>query len=408
MAVHYDPRDPAVIADPYPVLRRLQDEEPAHWSAALGGWVLTRYADVRDSLKDPRLSADRITPFLDHLPTAQRGEIGALGEMLGRWIVFMDPPRHTRLRALMNKAFTSRALTALRPRVAAIVEDLIDGFAARGEADLIRDFAYPLPATVIAGMVGVPEGDLDRFKAWSNDLAAFVGSALETPDKRIRAQRSVVVMTEYFREVISRRRRYPPAGPDTTIIDLLIAAEERGDALSEAELVANAVLLLFAGHETTTNLFGNGMLALLRNPHQLARLAADPALAEPAVEELLRYDGPLGAVTRVAAAPATIHGRAIAPGDRVFAMLHAANRDPRQFPEPDRLDLTRAANRHVVFGYGIHFCLGAPLARMEGQIGFPALLRRLHGIELAEPAPEWTDSLVLRGVKSLPIRFHAG
>ncbi len=410
MAVEFNPRDPAVIENPYPTFRRLREADPVHRSEALGAWVLTRYDDVRATLNDPRLSADRITPYLDHLSPEKRRQVACVGPMLQRWAVFMDPPGHTRLRALMNKAFTSSALAALRPRVEAIVERLAERLVAAGdgaEVDFIAEFAYPLPATVIAGMVGVPDSDLDQFRAWSDDLAPLVGSALRTPDKLGLAERSAREMTEYFRAVIDHRRRHPPAAEEQTIIDHMIAAEEKGDALSEAELVANAVLLLFAGHETTTNLLANGLMALMHHPAECARLVAEPGLAPSAVEEFLRYDGPVAAVARIAREPVSIDDVEIAPGDRVFCMLNAANRDPRQFPDPDRLDLTRQANRHVIFGYGIHFCLGAPLARMEGQIAFPVLLRRLSDIEPGTEAPTWTDSLVLRGVDRLPIRFRA-
>ncbi|MDH3739039.1 MAG: cytochrome P450, partial [Alphaproteobacteria bacterium] len=350
-------------------------------------------------------SADRITPFLDHLPADERAALAHVGAMLGRWAVFVDPPLHTRLRALMNKAFTSSALAALRPRIAAIVEDLLDAYVESDNPDFIAGFAYPLPATVIAGMVGVPDSDLDLFKSWSDDLATFVGSAQATPDKRERAERSAAEMTDYFGSIIAERRRHPVA--DQTIIDHMIAAREGDDALSEAELVANAVLLLFAGHETTTNLFGNGLLALLRHPDQLAILAADPTLATGAVEEILRYDGPIGTITRVGLEDVVLHGRTIKAGERVFSMIHAANRDPRRFEDPHRFDITRKDNRHIVFGYGIHFCLGAPLARMEGEIGLPALIDKLRDIELLDADPPWHDSLVLRGVKSLPIAFRA-
>ncbi len=405
MLPEYDPSDPAMVANPYPVFQRLQDDDPVHWSADLNAWVLTRYDDVRAALSDPRLSADRINPFLDHLPADERAAVAAVGAMLGRWAVFVDPPLHTRLRSLMNKAFTKSALAALRPRIAAIVERLLDEFVASGDPDFIAGFAYPLPATVIAGMVGVPDSDLDLFKSWSDDLATFVGSAQATPDKRQRAERSAVEMTAYFGEVIDHRRRHPAA--DQTIIDHMIAARDGGDALSEAELVANCVLLLFAGHETTTNLFGNGLLALLRNPDQFALLAADPSLVAGAIEEILRYDGPIGTTTRVALEDVALDGGTIKAGDRVFSMIHAANRDPRHFDDPHRFDIRRTDNRHIVFGFGIHFCLGAPLARMEGKIGLAALVRKLENIELLDPDPPWRDSLVLRGVTTLPIACQA-
>jgi cytochrome P450 len=250
-------------------------------------------------------------------------------------------------------------------------------------------------------MLGVPLADLDRFKLWSDDLALFVGSAQITAEKYARAERAAVEMGGYFRALAAERRREPRED----LLSELVAAEAEGQQLSEDELVASAILLLFAGHETTTNLLGTGLLHLLRHPEALARLKADPALAESAVEEMLRYDGPIAAMTRVAAAPLTLGGRQIARGDRVFAMLNAANRDPGIFAEPERFDIARAPNRQIGFGYGIHFCLGAPLARLEGRIAFPRLLARLDDVALEDGPLVWSDSLVLRGLKSLPIRF---
>ena len=402
MAVDYDPRRPEEISNPFPSFARLRAADPVHWSDILGGWVLTRYRDVRGALFDRRLSADRITPFRDHLAPAQRAEIKDLLATLGLWAVFNDPPDHTRRRALLNKAFTPRAVAALRPAIEAIVEHLIDALDGRREFDLIAEFAYPLPATVIAGMIGVPAADLDRFKLWSDDIAAFVGSALATPNKRERALRGVRDMADYFRAMVAEHR----ARPREDILSALIAAEEQGAVLSEDEIVASSILLLFAGHETTTNLIGNGMLALLRHPQELAALRQRPALISSAVEEMLRYDGPTQAMTRVALEEVVLEGasgerRVIRRGDRIFAILNAANRDPEVFVEPDHFIAERADNRHISFGYGPHFCLGAPLARLEAEIGVTALLRRLPALELAENNPVWSDSFVLRGVKAL-------
>ncbi|HXZ02468.1 MAG TPA: cytochrome P450 [Stellaceae bacterium] len=401
MAVDYDPRRPEEIADPFPSFARLRAEDPVHWSDILGGWVLTRYRDVRAALADRRLSADRITPFRDHLERRQRAEIADLLATLGMWAVFNDPPAHTRRRALLNKAFTPRA-AGLRATVATIVERLIDGVAGRAAFDLIADFAYPLPATVIAGMIGVPAADLDRFKRWSDDIAAFVGSALATPDKRGRAERGTREMAGYFRTLLAERR----ARPRDDVLSALIAAEEEGRGLGEEEIVAAAILLLFAGHETTTNLIGNGVLALLRHPDELAALRAAPERMAEAVEEMLRYDGPTQAMTRIALEDVDFAGAAGEPrrvrrGDRLFLLLNAANRDPEIFAEPERFRLARGDGRHLAFGYGPHFCLGAPLARLEAEIGIGALLRRLPRLALAEERPDWSDSFVLRGVKAL-------
>lgn len=398
----YDPRRPEIMADPYPAYARLRTTSPVYWSPVLKGWVLTRYSDVRAALFDTRLSADRITPFMDSLPPARRVALSGLEKILTRWAVFVDPPAHTRLRGLMNKAFTPRAIERLRPRIAAIVDELIDTVAGRSRADLIADFAYPLPATVIAGMLGVPAADIDRFKKWSDDLAAFVGGAQATPQKYERACYGLSEMDAYFREII-RARRQSPVQDD--VIGGLIAAEEHGRVLSEDELVATSVLILFAGHETTANLIGNGMIALLRHPAELAKFRARPEIAESAIEELLRYDSPAASVTRVAREAVQYGSRRIAGGDRLFLMINAANRDPAQFADPDRLDLERPDNRHIAFGYGPHYCIGAPLARLEGEIAFTRLLARWRDIELESEALEWSDNLVLRGVKAIPLRF---
>ena len=404
-AVAFDPMQRAIIDDPFPALRELCEHDPVHWSPQLGGWVLTRYETIRTALRDPRFSADRIRPFIDHLPARERALLEGLGRNLSLWAVFNDPPAHTRLRGLMNKAFTSRAVSSLRPRVRAIVDGLLDKVAARGEMDVIRDFAYPLPATVIADMLGVPRPDVELLKQWSDELNAFVGGARATPDKYRIAARGIAEMTDYFSRFLVERRKRP--GEDVT--SALIAAEDRGEALSAEELVACCVLLLFAGHETTTHLMGNGLLALLRHPDQLADFRAhldDPELAASAVEEMLRYDGPSLSQVRVMAEDAELEGKRLRQGERVFLMLAAANRDPRVFADPDRFDIRRSDNRHLTFGFGIHFCLGAPLARMEGQVAFPALLRRFAAIELRDANPRWSDNLVMRGMHHLPVGFR--
>jgi cytochrome P450 len=388
-----------MVADPYPAWERLREEDPVHWSESLGGWVLTRYADVRAALADVRLSADRITPFLSRRGPTATEAVEALLRRLGLWVVFTDPPIHTRLRGVLGRAFTGRAIELRRSRVEGIVGWLLDRAAAAGEFDVIRDFAYPLPVAVIGDLLGIPPEDHERLKAWSDELAIFVGSALTTPDKDERAARGVAELHEYFEHVVARRR----AVPADDLVTALLAAEQRDDGLSQAELVASCVLLLFAGHETTTNLIGNSVLALLRNSAAARTWREDPALTASAVEELLRFDGPTAAMVRVAREDLPIDGRVVHRGDRLFLMINAANRDPRQFHEPDRLDLRRADNRHLAFGHGIHFCLGAPLARLEGQVALPALLARFSGLSPRGEGPEWLDSLVFRGMRSLPV-----
>jgi cytochrome P450 len=401
-ALQFSLADPAVNADPFPIFRRLQDEDPVHWSDAIRGWNITRYDDVRAIALDREMSADRVRPFFEVLPTDEQRKLADLQHYLTLWAVFKDPPDHTRLRGLMNRAFTPRAVEALRPNVERIVDDLLDAIVERGEADLIADFAYPLPASVIMDMLGVPRSDLGVMKVWSDDIALFVGIARTTPGKHARAQAGTREMAAYFRRLVAERRK----APRDDMISALIAAEEQAQHLSEDEIVATCILLLFAGHETTTNLIGNGTLAMLRHPEQLAKLRARPELAAGAVEECLRYDGPSGALARVVAVEQEIGGRRLKQGDRVYAWMNAANRDPRRFPDPDRFDVERSDNRHLTFGHGAHFCLGAPLARLEAQIAFPRLLARLDRLALAADEFEWIDSLILRGVKRLPVTFE--
>ncbi len=405
MSAAYDLRSAEFHTDPFPTLAALRAEDPVHWSDGLGGWVLTRYDDVRQGLKDRRHSSDRIRPFLGQAKGETRELVEELGRYLSLWAVFNDPPVHTRLRGLMNKAFTTAAIEGLRPNIQRIVDDLLDKAATRGRMDVIRDFAYPLPASVIGDMLGVPRADLDRLKQWSDDLATFVLTSPVNRDRYRLAAEGSREMTAYFRDLIAERRRQP--GDDVT--SGLIAAHLEGDRLSADELVANCVLLLFAGHETTTQLIGNGCYALLTHPEQLADLQAndgDAAVVRNAVEEMLRFDGPSLASVRIAAEDYALGGKNIRKGDRLFLFNAAAGRDPAAFPDPDRFDIRREdAGRHVNFGWGLHFCIGAPLARLEAEIAFTTLMRRFRDWQLAAPAVQWTNSVIVRGIRALPVAF---
>jgi cytochrome P450 len=404
MSSIFDPHGPGFRADPFPAFRRLQLEDPVHRCDALGGWVLTRYADVVAALRDPRLSSDRITPFFAELPQEQRADLKSLADSLRRWTVFADAPRHTRLRALFNKAFTPLAVERLRGGVERVVAELLAPALARGRIDLIAEFAYPLPAIVICEMIGLPSDDIDKIKVWSAAIEPFLGLAKKPLTVYQAACRNVADMEEHFRRIVADHRRRPRED----ILSNLIAASEGGERLSEEELIATCVMLVFAAHTTTTHLIGNGMLALLRHPEALTALRADlsrPAVVR-AVEELLRYDGPVQVARRVVVEPMELGGHALARGAMIFPMLNAANRDPLQFPDPDRLDLARAENRHIAFGVGAHFCSGAALARMEGQIAFPALVRGLADMRLAG-AMDWIESFGFRGLKTLPLEFRA-
>jgi cytochrome P450 len=392
----FNPMDPEFLADPYPTYHRLRAEDPVHHSP-LGFWVLTRYEDVSSVLRDPRF----IKEPLAALVAARFGAEVPRG--VGLSMLDRDPPDHTRLRSLVSKAFTPRVVEGLRPRIQQIVDGLITRAEAAGSIDVIEEFAYPIPVNVICEMLGVPVADHERFKGWSLDIARGLDSIWLPPDSEVprRSAAARHAISDYFRGLIAERR----AAPRGDLLSALIAAEEAGDKLSEDELLATCILLLIAGHETTVNLIGNGVLALLRHPAELSRLRETPGLITSAVEELLRYDGPVQRTARVAGVDATIGGRTIPRGDMVMPFIGAADRDPAQFPEPDRLDLSRSDNRHIAFGWGIHFCLGAPLARVEGQIAIDALVRRLPGLELVNHEPEYRQSLTLRGLKTLPVKF---
>jgi len=360
-------------------------------------WLLLRYGDVEHVITNATaFSVERFRSL------EQRPAMAAVARVLRHWTVYRDPPEHTRLRALLARLFTPRRLQGLQPRIQAIVDRLLDHAADRRTTDFIADFAFPLPASVIATMLGVPLNDLDRVRAWSDRIAQFIGGARTGADAE-NAGRGLIEACEYFRELI--RVRDARAGDD--VLGVLLAAEEQGDKLTEDEVVANCVLLLFAGHETTTNLLGNGLYHLLRHPAQEAILRARPTLLASAIEEFLRYDAPVAGTIRIVTEDVTLDGRRLRRGQPVAAMLAAANRDPRRFERPDDLDVTRTPNRHLAFGFGTHFCLGASLARLEAQTAFETLLRRFRRVRLLEDAPPWKRQLFFRELQRLPVTLES-
>lgn len=403
VTVQYRPSDPVFLADPFPVYQHLRDQDPAHWSGELKSWVLTRYDDVKRVCLDVQMSSDRLRPFFATLPSAEAARMAELARILTLWMVFRDPPEHTRLRRLASRVFNARSIAALRPNVEAIAAWLLERIGERTELDFIAEFAGPLPALVIMDMLGVPREELARLKHLSDEMALFIGSARDTAGKYERAEAATREMAELFRALIAERRRTPRAD----LLSELVRLEDDGERLSDDELVATCVLLLFAGHETTTHHIANGLAALLRFPGELEKLRRKPALAPAAVEELLRYDGPIGAQVRIVQEPQRFHGRELRPGDRVFLMMNAANRDPRAYDRPDRVELERHGPPHLTFGYGAHICLGFPLARLEGQIALPAVLARWREIEAASERVQWLDSMVLRGMKAFPVRVRS-
>lgn len=397
MSAAYNPLTPEYRADPYSHYAALRREDPVHYSALFQAWVLTRHADVAAVLRDPRFSADHSA--IDHpalrLPVP-RPELRAFSEAFHRTMLFADPPRHTRLRNLVSKAFTPRTVVAQRACIAAVVGELLDAAESRGGFDVIRDLAYPLPVTIIAGILGVPPEDREDFKRWSDDLALLLDPFVPAPVFE-RAQDSALELSEYLRDVFAARRREPR----DDLVSALLAAEEQGDVLSELELFTTCALLLGGGHETTTNLIGNGVLTLARHPDERDRLAREPGLLPTAIDELLRYESPTQVTARVASEPCTLGGKTIGAGELVVLGLGAANRDPAAFPDPDRLDVGRADNRHLALSAGPHACLGAALARLEGQIAIGTLLARYPRLVVDAAAPDWHPTVVSRGLRTL-------
>lgn len=393
---------PAFKANPYPFYARLRAEEPVYRVTLPDkreAWLVTRYDDVVAVLKDEHIGKDRFK-ILTPEQAAQQPWIPRMFMPLARTMLDCDAPDHTRLRALVHKAFTPRLVEAMRDRAQALTDESLNAVEDKGRMDLIRDYALPLPTTIIVQMLGVPVEDRHKLHRWSSALLSSDMSKWGM----LTAIPNVAAFLRYIRKLIKTRR----ANPGDDLTSALGRAEEAGDQLSEDELLAMIFLLLIAGHETTVNLIGNGALALLEHPDQMAKLRRDPALIKSAVEELLRYEGPLETATeRFAREDVTIAGVTIPRGALVFAALASANRDERQFENPDRLDITRENNKHLAFGLGVHFCLGAPLARLEGQIAINTLLRRCRDLRLAVPrdALRWRRGLVLRGLKALPVTF---
>jgi cytochrome P450 len=395
--------DPTFKANPYPTYATLRSSAPVYRAALPDGrgvWLITRYEDVLAVLKDQRFVKDwrgALTPE----QLAQVPPIPEVMKPLSQNMLDTDPPDHERLRALVSKAFTPRLIERLRPRVQAISDGLLDAVQDRGEMDLIDDYAFPLPITVIAELLGVPAEDRNNFREWSD--AAVSGNASQEYMEEILIPH-MQAFTDYLRALFEEKR----ANPGDDLVSALVRAEEAGDRLSEDELLGMVFLLLVAGHETTVNLIGNGVLALLQHPDQLRKLKEDPSLIKPAVEELLRYDGPVETSTeRFAREDVEIGGQVIPRGEMVLVVLAAADHDPERFSDPDELDITRTDNRHLAFGKGIHHCLGAPLARMEGQIAISTLLRRMPNLRL-KGSPEslsWRPGMILRGLRGLPVEF---
>jgi pimeloyl-[acyl-carrier protein] synthase len=392
--------DPEVLANPYPLYRRLRTEAPVHWDPFLHAWVVTRYSDVVRVLHD--FSADR-TPTPEQLERMNLSAISPIAAVMVKQMLFLDAPAHTRLRSLASNAFTPARVRVLRSHIQQIADTLIDtALAAQpGQMDIIADFAEPLPAIVTAEMLGVPIRDHRKLKDWTAVFAEMLGNFQHNPDHVPKVLRALEEMLEYFRERVREIRAHPREG----LINSLLTAEINGDRLTEEEVIANSIVTMVGGQETTTNLIGNGLLTLLRHPAEMQRLRDDPELVPSAVEELLRYESPSQHTARLARADVDLGGRKIRKRDAVIAVMGAANRDPERFPDPDRLDLARKDNRHLAFGWAAHFCFGAALARIEGQVSFATILRRLPKLVLQQVPLQWRTNLGLRGLLALPVTY---
>jgi pimeloyl-[acyl-carrier protein] synthase len=396
----YQLMDPDVLADPYPLYRRLRTERPVRWDPYLHSWVVTRYPDVVRVLH--HFSADR-TPTPEQLTDKGLSALNPIARMMVRQMLFMDAPDHTRLRGLAALAFTPARVERLRTHIQEIADRLLDAVVPTGRMDVIADFAAPLPAIVTAEMLGVPTSDHVRLKSWSADFAEMLGNFQHNPGRIGRVLSSVESLGDYFRGAMREQRGHPRDG----LISAMMAAEAGGERLDEEEIVANLVVTMVGGQETTTNLIGNGVLTLMRHPEEMARLRADDAIIPSAVEELLRFESPSQHTARIAPDDVEMGGQQMKKGQAVIAVMAAGNRDPQRFPDPDRLDLERTDNRHLAFGWAAHFCFGAPLARLEGQIAFRTILRRLGGLAVA-PGHRlvWRHNLGLRGLEALPVTFE--
>jgi cytochrome P450 len=392
--------DPDVLADPYPLYARLRQESPVLWDRFLHAWVLTRYDDVVEVLG--RFSA-KCTPTPDRLTELGMQRLAPVAETMVKQMLFMDPPQHRRVRGLASTAFTARRVERLRDHIRDIANGLIDRVVAHGEMDLMSDFAGPLPAIVSAEMLGLPTQDHEQLKDWSQTFAQILGNFQNNPDGIDDVLNATSDMTAYLHRALVPHSDAPAVG----LIGLLSQARVHGDRLTQEEVIANTIITMVGAQETTTNLIGNGLVTLLRNPAALEQLRDDPAILPTAIEELLRYESPSQQTTRIAPEDLVLGGQPIERGQSVIAVMGAANRDPERFADPNRLDLTRQDNRHLAFGWGPHFCFGAPLGRIEAQIAFEILLTRLPELELVGGPLQWRANLKLRGLEKLPIRWQA-
>jgi cytochrome P450 len=391
-----------ILQDPYPTYARLHEEGPLHYldvGSKWAVWSIISHAECSSIAKDPRLSAKRAQQLLALLPISRQPEFTELARMLSLWMIFMDPPEHTRLRKLLNKGFSPAAIEGLRPQVEAVVDQMLAPLKRGSEVELMREFANAMPVRIISELLGVPQEMNDTFISWSRAIAVFRGSPDRTVEQARAAQDALIALTDFFRKTVAERRR----NKGNDLISLLIDIEEEGEVLTEEELYAQCIALLFAGHETTRNLIGNGMYTLLQHPQETAELRENPEIIRSAVEEILRFESPVQFTARVLKEDIEVCGQRIPKKWSILCMLGAANRDPKQFKDPNRLNLKRLNNQHLAFSAGPHFCIGSQLARLEGQIAILNLLQRFPQMKLTGPRPEWASTFGFRGLKSLPV-----
>jgi hypothetical protein len=396
----YQLLDPEVLANPYPLYDQLRTKAPVHWDPFLHAWVVTRYEHVVEVLH--HFSAQR-TPTPEQLSALNLSALNPIAAVMVRQMLFLDPPAHTRLRALASAAFTTRRVEQLRQHIREVMDGLLDAVVENGRMDVIADFASPAPAIITAELFGVPVQDHGQLKEWSQDFAEMLGNFQHNPDRFQRILRSVENLCTYFRAAMQKQRLHPRGG----LVEAMMNAEVDGARLTEDEIIANLIVTMVGGQETTTNLIGNGVLTLLRHPADFERLRSDLSLIPSAVEELLRYESPSQHTARLAPEDVELGGKRIRKRAAVIAVMAAANRDPARFHDPDRLDICRKDNRHLAFGWAAHFCFGAALARLEGQIAFERILCRLNHLELDRVPLTWRQNLGLRGLTALPVLFEA-
>ncbi|MBD2663177.1 cytochrome P450 [Richelia sinica FACHB-800] len=397
----YDLLNPLFFTNPDPTLDQMRIADPIYWHPQLESWILTRYVDVYNTIREQRFSVDRGGQIGKSKFASVQDKLKFCNEYFTKWMVFSDPPRHTRLRTLIGKAFTPQISNSLNCFIQDCADELIDAVQDAGQMEVIQDFAIPLPALVTAKLLGVPREDIPALKRWSSNMFTLFGAGWASEAVVETTYQSLVESIGYFDNLIAQHRQHPVSD----FITKLIAAEDNGSVLSEEELTSTCITFMAGAYETTTYLISNGLLALLQHPDQLQMLLENPSLIDSTVEEVFRYWGPAFSVVRCAIADTYINDQLISQGQKIYCLLHAANHDPAQFPNPDQFDITRKENRHLGLGQGIHFCLGAALTRLEAKIALNTLLERLSNIQLATNQFHWIPNLAMRGLESLPVTF---